>query len=151
MTFTIGTAYSLSKFKEKYSKKRYKDIMLSFFYELSKAIIYEKYTYKVPLGGGSIRIVKITGSTNKTLDYKYYKETGIKRFHLNRHTNGFYFKWHWFTRQCKYTNYKLYKMIPNRGNDRIIGTRGLARHIKDCSNDPYKKDYDVIELRWITP
>ena len=58
MTFTISSAYQHSPFKDKYSHKKYKDILLSFFYELSKYIIYERGEFRLPLGGGVIRIIK---------------------------------------------------------------------------------------------
>lgn len=147
MTFTIKCAHKNSPYRKKYNLKKYKDVLFTFFYGLSQLIIYEKYEYKVPFGGGSIRIAKVRLGKNRTLDYKHYKATGQKRFHLNRHTNGYYFFWYWNTKRCLYKHSKLFKLIPNRGNDRVIGARGLSKHINDCSSDPYKKDYDVLAIK----
>jgi len=146
MTFTIKSAYKKSPYRKKYTLKKYKDVLLTFFYGLSKLIIYDKYEYKIPLGGGTIKIIKVKGGKKRTLDYKHYKATGVKRFLLNRHSNGYYFMWHWNTRRSMFKHNKLFRLIPNRGNDGIIGARGLAKHVINCANDPYKKDYDVMGL-----
>lgn len=148
MSFTLRFSYKKFPLKKKYSYSKYRSVLELLLYEISKAIIYDKYSLKLPHGGGIIKIIKVTvNNNNKKIDYKYYNDTGKVRYLLNRHTNGYYFMWHWDTKRCIYKNCKLYKMIPNRGNDKVIGTRGLAKHIIDCSKDPYKKDYDVLTLR----
>lgn len=148
MSFTIRKSYSKYSLKTKYTYKKYREVLEMLLYELSKAIIYDKYTFLLPYGGGAIRIIKVVASKNKKhLDYKYYKQTGEKRYLLNRHTNGFYFMWNWNTSKCKYRNCKLYRMVPVRGNDNIIGTRGLAKHIIECSKNPYVKDYDALTVK----
>ena len=145
MTFTIKEGYKKSKYKSKYTLKRYKEILSSFFYELSKAIIYSKLEFKIPFGGGTIRVSKNPASVKfKKIDFAHFNKTGEKRFHLNRHTSGFYFFFFWNKTRSYWTNNRFYKFEVTRGNDKIIGARGLARHIKECSENPLVKDYDVI-------
>lgn len=147
MTFTIRHAYKKFPLKSKYKYSKYKEVLLELFYDLNKSIIYDRMELQLPLSGGKIKIAKALVKEKKVLDYKYYKETGKKRFLLNRHSNGYYFFWYWNTKGCRYKNCKLFSILPNRGNDGIIGKRGLKNHIINCSQNPYVKDYDVLTLR----
>jgi hypothetical protein len=147
VTFTITTAYPKSKYSKKYEYKKYKKVLTTFFYELSRAILYDRYEYKLPYGGGTIRVAKNPPSKKvKKLDYAHFNKTGEKRFHLNRHTNGYYFFFYWNKKNCKWPNFNIYKFKVTRGNDKIIGARGLSKHIKECSENPLVKDYDVIQI-----
>jgi hypothetical protein len=146
MTFTISSAHKLSKYNKKYNKVRYKEILSTFFYELSKSIIYDKLEYKFPYGGGSLRVSKNPSSNKiKKLDYAHFNKTGEKRYHINRHTNGYYFFFLWGKGKSYWPNCKVYKFEVTRGNDKIIGARGLAKHIKECAENPLVKDYDVMQ------
>lgn len=132
-------------------KKVYKALLKDFFWELSKMIIQERYNFKVPLRLGFISIKKRKNykeSCSNKIDYKLYNKEK-KIVHLfNRHTDRFYFFWAWDKKKFNYAFFKnkpFYKFIPNRGNDRVIGKRGLAAWIMKTVNDPKLKDYDVLE------
>src|SRR5690606_10468782 len=112
------------------------------------AIIRDRITVRIPYALGYLRINKSKVHSNtqrRKIDNNLKKQKGIVIYHDNRHTNGYFFFWDWNSKKARFTNRKLYEFKATRGNDYIIGTRGLAKWIKDCHDDPYKKDYDVIE------
>lgn len=152
-TFTITDSYEeYSQINGKFAidKKLYINILKTFFWELSRLIITKRYHFKIPNRLGFLRIKKNKNfkSLNKNkLDFAYYHKTGKKRYWLNTHTDGQYFYWGWETTKFRYgqfTNKSYYVFIPNRGNDDMIGKRGLSQWIIKCANDPRMKDYDVI-------
>ena len=61
-------------------------------------LIYKGKRLLLPFRLGNISIVKWKtrmrvnegGGNNLKLDYKYYLDTGKKRYHFNKHTNGYY-------------------------------------------------------------
>lgn len=145
MTFTVRHSYQYSSLKSKYKYEKYKEILELYFYEVSKAMIYDHLWYRIPYGGGTIFIIKYKPRVRKSMDYQHWKTTGEIRPHLNKHSNGYQFKFKWKKGYSTYyPNLKLYKFIVNRGNDYIIGARGLAKYIKECSKNPLVQDYDAL-------
>lgn len=127
--------------------KTYKEAVQDFFFELCLLIIREKLIFKIPNRLGYIGIKKDkTTSKKRKPNFKLYNEKNIVASHTNIHTNGWYFFYHWDKHSTRYTRFKnmtVYKFMPNRGNDRKIGKRGLSEWIQQCSKDPKKKTYDA--------
>lgn len=129
--------------------KLYKTIMKDFFYEISLMVIKERFILKMPysLGEVSIRKRKNNGNLNKNrLDFKHFNATGKKRYLINLHSNRFYFFFDWkkpFGHRI-FKNSSVYRFVPNRGNDYVIGKRGLSKWIKQCAENPKIKDFDAL-------
>jgi hypothetical protein len=128
-------------------RKTYCKVLKEVFYELSKDIIRNRLDVKLPNRLGKIRIRKRRNSRDfnkQRLDYKIYREERRTVYHVNNHTNKYYFFWDWEVNDGYgfFTNKSYYKFIPARGNDKVIGKRGLAHWVKHCSEDPTIRDYD---------
>lgn len=130
--------------------KLYIKVLKEVMWELSKTIIRYVRKINLPYRLGELSIKKRKNNreyTKQRLDYKYYNETKKILYHCNTHTNKYYFFWDWDNKTAFFTNKSYYKFIPARGNDRIVGKRGLADWIKKCASDPNIKDYDCLIKR----
>jgi hypothetical protein len=150
--------YSISDFYKSYEKERktwdkrltkkeYVDITKEFFFELSSIIIRETYSFKFPYRMGTIRIKKLKSkpSDKMRIDWAKTKKIGKVVRHINMHTDGKTFKWYWEKPRFSILNQSYYTFKATRDEKRKqIGTRGLANYIKECSVDPYKKDYNCL-------
>jgi len=137
---------SYETYTGKIEKKKYIRVLKDFFWEVSFAIIRDKYTFIMPrLGMIQIRRRKVNSeTTNLRIDYKHYNATGEKRLLINTHSDGYYFKFKWKKpsgRANLFRNGGIYVFEPIRGEDKMIGKRGLSNWIKRCSEDPTLKDY----------
>lgn len=151
-TWTLSDSYEL--YKEEVGdlaidRKLYLKAFKEIFWELSKSIIQERLTIKFPYRLGFFSIRKRKNNKNREkqrIDYKYYNETGKIKYHNNLHSNQYHFFWDWdvYNTYANFTNKSFYKFIANRGNDYIIGKRGLKAWILKCSEDPMVRDYDVL-------
>jgi len=125
----------------------YKEFFINFFIEISKAIIREKLIFKIPYRLGYISIRKKKTKVDRKLpNFKIYNETGKIVSHSNIHTNGYYFYFEWDKTSSYYTKFKnqsFYRFDVNRGNDKIVGARGLSDWIFKCYKNPTLKDYDA--------
>lgn len=129
--------------------KIYVKLLKEIFWELSKDIIRHIKNVKLPHRLGDIGIRKRKNCrtyTKQRIDFKHFNETGEIIYHCNNHTNKYYFFWNWDNSLSKalFTNKNFYKFTPARGNDKVIGSRGLGAWIKYCSEDPTVKDYDAL-------
>lgn len=146
---TISLAYNNFPKKNKITRCKYVAALRDFFYELSKLIIYERFSYKIPSGLGSLRIAKRKNNSKlhkNKIDYGVYNKTGKIVYLTNLHTNNYYFFWFWNKINAVFKYRSVYEIVPNRGNDGVIGTRGLSAYIKKCSESPLIKDYNVLEV-----
>lgn len=124
-----------------------------FFKKVSIAIIEEKYTFKISRLG-EIRIAKYKQDpTKKAIDWKNTNLLGKTVYHLNKHSNGYSFRWLWKKGfAARYVRHsRLYRFQPIRGTNmagqpRRFGKRGLAAYVKKCSEDPTLKDYDCLPM-----
>lgn len=125
----------------------YKEFFTVFFEEIGKAIIREKMIFKIPYRMGYISIRKKKTKFDRRLpNFKVFNETGKIVSHSNIHTNGYYFYFEWDKTSSYYTRFRnqsYYRFDVNRGNDRVIGARGLSEWIFKCANDPTMKGYDA--------
>lgn len=153
--WTITDSYILYK-KElgpaALDKKLYIKIMKEIFADLSKDIIRDIPEVVLPYRLGKIGIKKRRNNrvfNKQQLDYGKYNSSKTKLYHTNSHTNKYYFFWDWETKDgaALFTNQKCYKFTPARGNDNVVGKRGLASWIKYCAETPTIKDYDRLIKR----
>jgi len=57
---------------------------------------------------------------NYAIDWKHTKELGTYVYHLNRHTEGWGFKWKWFPLTARYKNADIWLFSPSRLTSRIL-------------------------------
>ena len=123
----IKITFGLPQFYEEYikdipedskfyiSKALYRYIVEKYWAAVRDYVIYEHGVFKFNRYLGSIRVKRMVTRT-KSLKYNYshYLKTGEKIYHLNEHTNGFYFKFYWAG--GLYKNKKIYKFTANRAH-----------------------------------
>ena len=110
----------------KLNYKTYRFICEDFNEYISDEIINEAHEFVIPSRLGSIRIKKIKGNNTKRVDWKRTKESNIKVYHLNWHTDGYYYKWFWHKQKALFKNKSAYSFTPIRKNK-----RELARLLKE--------------------
>lgn len=71
------------------------------------------------------------------VDWEATKKYNRKMYHLNSHSDGYYFKFFWDKRKGSRHGGNIYKFYPNREHRHY-----LSHYIKKCARDPYVKDYD---------
>lgn len=113
--------------KEPLPPKVFDSVISEFFRKLNREIIVDKYEWKVPYGGGYIRIAK------------------------NR-WGMFFWKW---DRENPYTRLKrkrlwMFKPVVDWKN-KLIGSRGLVLHYFACLNNNKVANYDVPNIRHYVP
>lgn len=151
LTWTVTDSYIPYKEELKelaLDKQTYIKLIKEVLWELSRSIIQERVTIRMPyrLGPLSIRKRKNNPDYNKQrIDFKHYNETGKIIYHTNKHSDGYHFFWDWDLKSnyAHFTNKKLYEFEVTRGNDYVIGARGLSKWITDCSKNKNVRDYDV--------
>lgn len=151
LVWTVTDSYLLYKEELKelaWDKTTYIRLVKEVLWELAKCIIRERLMIKIPNRLGILGIWKRKNNKDynkQRIDWKHYNETGKIIYHCNKHSNGYHFFWDWDL-QCSYalfTNKKVYSFEVARGNDYIVGSRGLSKWVKDCSENPNVKDYDA--------
>ena len=88
--------------------------------EISSKIILDTHEFSIPSRLGSIRIKKIKGNNTKRVDWKTTKENDVKVYHLNWHTDGYYYKWFWHKQKALFKNKSVYSFTPIRMNKRRL-------------------------------
>jgi hypothetical protein len=125
------------------TKSQYVSLNKDFLFEVSLLIIREKFLFKMPYKLGTIRIKRILKSKRPGIDWEKTKKLGKQVRYSNLHTDGKGFRWSWDKPRFGITNQSYYTFKATRDEvKKEIGTRGLAKYIKECSRDPYKKDYN---------
>lgn len=127
------TIRDFSKQQDVITDKEYSKIAKTFLYNLSIAFIEKALYVQLPFSLGAIFTSKIKGTSTK-IDFGLFKKTGKIVNYTNLHSFGYTYKVVW---EKKYANLKYgrlytFKMIPDK-TKRTIGTRGLAKHIKNLS------------------
>lgn len=109
----------------------YRKVCLAFNAKISESIILNAAEFKLYGGLGSIRIKKMKASkTQKRVDWERTKESNIKVYHLNFHTDEHYYRWHWNRHKSRFKNRSAYSFTPIRKNK-----RELAKLLKENSVD----------------
>ncbi len=103
------------------SKTDYRNICIAFNQKLSDTIIEKANEFNVPGRLGLIRIKKFpTRNNSMRVDWAQTKKYNKKIYHLNMHTDGYYYKWYWSKTNAIFKNKSVYSFKPNRTNKRIL-------------------------------
>tara|TARA_R110000787_G_scaffold21504_2_gene63554 strand:- start:13541 stop:13966 length:426 start_codon:yes stop_codon:yes gene_type:complete len=98
----------------------YREVCTEFNEKIADRMLREAYEFKLPFGLGTLRIKKTPSKDKKRVDWKTTKEYNTKIFHLNLHTDGFYYRWHWKKKDARVVNKSLYSFTPTRKNKRQL-------------------------------
>lgn len=143
--------------REAYNKfcKDYKDINVTynewleviygFNEEFRNYILETGEREKLPMGLGGFSITKkkrkdkyVTKSgkvvKNLPIDWVKTQQKGKLIYNLNFHTDGYFFGWVWFRRECRIKYISLWRFKPSR-----VSSRTLAHYIK--ADDKYQHLY----------
>ena len=91
--------------------------------------IFEGKIYKIPVGLGSLYVIKIKMNYDKknglSPDWANTNKYGKLIYHLNEHSKGFKYRFHWMKKGLSFNTDVLYRLVMTRANK-----RELARLIK---------------------
>jgi hypothetical protein len=102
-------------------KKDYKNICIRFNELLCDKIIRNAEEVNLPGRLGTFRIKKVKGSGSK-IDWAATKKYNKKIYHLNLHTDEYYFRWHWSKQKALFTNKSVYSFTPLRKHKRKLAS-----------------------------
>jgi hypothetical protein len=102
------------------SRALYRTICMEFNRLLSENIMKEALEFKIPANLGALRVKKIKGNKTRRVDWKTTKKHNTKVYHLNFHTDGYYYKWFWHKKRAIFTNKSAYSFTPTRYNKRTL-------------------------------
>ena len=127
--------------------EKWKKVLFELMFKISRAIIVDNLVLFAPFSMGRFGIEKALNREKRSVDFQRTKEEGRTIYHNNLHTNGYHFGLAWRRKAAQQhiiKNMSVYKFtsILDAGR-RLIGRRGLAKWVKDCSKNPYVKDYDA--------
>lgn len=122
-TNKIKVSFGLPRFYKEYIKNTeekyhidrslHRYIVEKFWTAVRDYIIYEHGEFYMGYNLGSIRVKRMqTKMSNLKYNYGHYRKTGEKLYHLNEHTNEFYYKFYWSSGYIK--NKKSYTFTANR-------------------------------------
>ena len=121
--------------KHPVTKEQYSKIVKKFNLEVVDLILTKSFEFRMPCRLGCLRIKKVSlmlkldwnGNLKKNflkVDWKITKnlwETNEKArlekklvYHLNKHSDGYYYKWFWDKSTSSTRNLSVYKLIPSR-------------------------------------
>jgi hypothetical protein len=122
--------------------KDYLNICGRYYKEISRLIIYESKTFKLPFRLGSLTVVKkkpkflslgiADGVQMCTLSIDWKESKIYDKWipHMNDHSGGFKFRFLWSKQQCFAVNGNFYRLVFSRTNK-----RELAKVIKSGNTD----------------
>jgi hypothetical protein len=141
LTYTIYDFYESFEAKDKIDKEVFINLIKDFFTLYFEKIVIERKRYKLPhhLGTHRIKKRKLSSYIHPKIDFNSTKKLGKTVYHLNKHTNGYYFKWYWDKDNIRLKNKSFYIFELTKKN-----TTSLAKEIIRCAKDPYLKDYDAL-------
>jgi hypothetical protein len=122
--------------KTKVTLKQYRMIIEEMNQHITSYMLEEAGEFKMPFGMGIIRVKKKPQNLkNLSLDYKYFRETGEKLYHLNEHSDGYESRFFWdkYAYGVRLKNKTKYSFIFSRTNKRL-----LARLIKEHNKDYFE-------------
>jgi hypothetical protein len=104
-------------------EKTFRDVIIYFNKRAMQMILEDARELILPYRLGSLRIVKckmhIVNNKLK-VDFNTSRKLGKTIYHLNDHTDGYYYKFHWRKIGCNAKNYKAYCLQPVREYKRKI-------------------------------
>lgn len=116
----------------------YVDMCSMFYQMISKAIIDDAITFKLPFSLGELYVQKrkIKCNNNMPIDWELTVKEGKKIYNFNEHTGGYGYKFFW-TKPYRITNKFTYRLVFTRQNKRY-----LAKAIKKNKTDYLEKSYN---------
>ena len=98
----------------KIDKEIYRNICIDFNEKIMNSVISDADEIELLSRLGSLRIKKIKGKERRMIDWKTTKECGKVVYHLNMHSDGYYYKWHWKKQHALFSNKSVYSFKPLR-------------------------------------
>lgn len=121
------------------SKKQYKDIWNSIAEEIVTNLVDHSKILKLPFNLGTLKIKKrkmVIGALHTKnllkVDWKHYRETGFKRYHLNENRDNHSYKYEWLCIKGP-TGKNIYSFNPLR-----INKRKLAKTLLTTNKDYFE-------------
>lgn len=116
----------------------YCNIVYDFYKAIMNVILRENGSFKMPYGLGDFRIhknkVKLDNLCIRGVDWVNTVENGKYIYHLNEHTRGYKYFFHWSKKKKKIKNQYYYKLVMTRSNKRL-----LAKLIKSGKYDYFER------------
>lgn len=121
----------------------YRAVIESIFKKVWSSMVKDLWVFRAPNNLGRFYICESFSSNGFFVDFQKSREKGKRVENYNFHTNGKRFFIKWNLGYCKVKNNNFYYFVPYRGkgNEEVLGKRGLAYWIKKCSRDPLLKDF----------
>jgi len=119
----------------------YKEVVETYFEEISKAIIQKNYSY-LWYRVGEFHIAKFNGSP---IIYSH-KSAILKKVvsYINLHTSGWVYMFYWSKKRCVFYNRDYYHFQPCEGKPEICGKAGLKMWIKKLHENSHMTDYNAF-------
>lgn len=119
-------------------QREYCDIVYDFYKSIMESILRENTIFKMPYGIGDLCVSKTKVKLNRlnilSVDWPNTVDNGKYIYHLNEHSRGFKYFFHWSKKKKKVKNQYYYKLVMTRSNKRL-----LAKLIKSGRFDYFEK------------
>lgn len=119
-------------------QEEYCNIIYDFYLSIVDIILKENACFKMPFGLGELSVVKTKIKLDRlnilSVDWVNTVDNGKYIYHLNEHTNGYKYFFHWSKKNKKIKNQYYYKLVMTRSNKRL-----LAKLIKTGKYDFFEK------------
>lgn len=130
-SYVNHTSFNKSYFVE---YKVFRAIIVDYFKYLRDSILEEGRTCKLPARLGTLGVIKHKpkeyAAPSLRVDFKATREYGKIIYHLNEHSRGFKYRFHWSKQNVITRGSANYKLIMTRANK-----RRLAKIIKNNERD----------------
>lgn len=124
------------------SRSVFLSIIRDYFKHIASKVIEQSKEVTLPARLGSLYVIKRKPKkiswNNMNVDFDATKEVGKAVFHLNEHSNGYSFRFHWKKSDIIVKNKHMYELIMTRANKRM-----LAYMIKEKRQDYIERNYDI--------
>ena len=119
MAVRLTSSRVATSFKElPYSET--KNILDTYWFVYMQALRESGLAIRLPYPLGHMAVNKAK-SNSPPLDWNYYNKTGEKRFHKNRHSDGWYGFFNWY-KGIHIPQKSLFKFVPSRANKKLLST-----------------------------
>jgi len=116
------------------TQSKFFSVIKDYFKFLSKELILESKEIRLPARMGTLYVEKRKpkkyNSDSLRVDFKSTRELGKLVLHLNEHSDGYNYSFHWNKKDILLKNKSLYELIMTRANK-----RRLAKAIKEDRKD----------------
>lgn len=124
-------------------KEDYLKVLYALMFKLNEYLIYRRQFLRIPGGLRGVLYIKRRPAIKTAANYKMPKN-------IVQNGDVFKFKWErrkWLMRKplTRIRHANLYTFNAYRDKNAYIGGEGLNAHVRNCTEDPYKKPYDAIK------